>query len=82
MPITPLQRLEADYQEAHRLFGPVARGTTYGNALIAAVCQESQVRQMPPASAWLNRYFYKPKIVATPSLDSYACGFNELQPRP
>jgi len=40
IPITHLRRVVQDYQERHRLFGPVAFGTAHGNALIAAVRQE------------------------------------------
>jgi hypothetical protein len=43
MPISQLRRAVADYQEAHRLFGPVAIGTTHGIGLISTVRMQFQV---------------------------------------
>jgi hypothetical protein len=43
MPISQLRCAVADYQDAHRLFGPVAIGTTHGASLIEIVRQKFQV---------------------------------------
>jgi hypothetical protein len=43
MPASNLRRVVAGYQEAHKLFGPLATGSAHAAALIARIRQEFQV---------------------------------------
>jgi Zn-dependent peptidase ImmA (M78 family) len=43
MPVTAFRRAVSDYQEKHKLFGPIAERTEHAAALIGAIRTEFQV---------------------------------------